>query len=832
MTDFLLAFPNISPPADFRFSYSLGTGYIHTHLRRNGVRSEHFLGNGSTNISDLVDAILQYKPKIMGFTCFDGSYYLIKVLSENLKLHRPDLPIIVGGPAPTFSDRLILEDCPEIDICVRGEGEVTALEIVNSLKNGTDLSSVLGVSYRDKGQIIRTPERPYPKKIDMFPSPYLENVIPPSYGEDVGLLTTRGCGYRCSFCLFAAMSGYKVRYHDIERLIAELKVITNAASSHKLDITVHDDSFAVNPRRVRKFCERLIAEGINEKLEFSAELRADTVSAELLKQMYQAGFRKIAFGLESGVPEILHRIAKVRTSPDSNNYKPEKAFLELVKDRVQQARDIGFLVELSIILGLPGETYEQGCETLEYVRSAHSDSYAHNYLEVRPGTSLYRDYQRYGIKAESTLAYGGLLGSLSRTFHTYDVGSVAPLENAFCGTQAPLLGNMLAGSYPDQSSIHPADVMFDHPTDPPPVKVLSCLSSKIGISTKAYLQLDHFSEAFYLEVRKNLVNARSPIFNMYYLRSQEDFRLTDGYRFESFPVYYDHIKVPFGNEIKPLADRNRQIVVLAVNTKEAVGSLISVADEAEKSGYYSLPSSLVGTSICIEDECRWSSSPCPALKLPKIIVGDNGTIRPCMHGEVIGTVADQKKELSEFIISCSSRAQKERGCETCPVSDTCSKCVYTHPVSPDEYCRIRKQYPHITNLTHLIRMIRNTEFEGLDGGPLVVPINNRSGDPLEHSRPTMFRNTLMPFQLGEQFFVFDSENLSVRPVSQTLYDLFQTCKTNKNERGVVDNLMQDYGVSLEDARSSLEDVTRLCGELGWLHTDATQWGSWTPEPPL
>jgi len=146
-------------------------------------------------------------------------------------MRRPDILIIAGGPTATFSDKYLLKDMPEIDICVRGEGEYTTFELIEHLKNNDGLSNIIsnikGVTYRKNGNIIRNQNRPFIKEIDIIPSPYLTGILKPedllNQNGEISILTSRGCVYRCTYCNFSAMSRHTIRYHSIDRVMSQCK---------------------------------------------------------------------------------------------------------------------------------------------------------------------------------------------------------------------------------------------------------------------------------------------------------------------------------------------------------------------------------------------------------------------------------------------------------------------------------------------------------------------------------------------------------------------------------------------------------------------------------
>ena len=191
MADIVFVFP--PAPDGTTFGYHLGAGYVRSYLQRHHIDSDQFVTHQERIFPDIVAGILEYNPRIVGFTCYDLNYPYVRLLSIALKKKNPLINVILGGPTATFSFREIMNHTPEIDICVRGEGEQTMLELLQ--KDFTDLESIRGIAFRSGNEIVSTPERPLisgEKKmaeLDVIPSPYLTGIIPPD--GTTGILTSR-----------------------------------------------------------------------------------------------------------------------------------------------------------------------------------------------------------------------------------------------------------------------------------------------------------------------------------------------------------------------------------------------------------------------------------------------------------------------------------------------------------------------------------------------------------------------------------------------------------------------------------------------------------------
>jgi len=244
-----------TPGIAFGAGYHLGVGYLRAYLEGVGVATDQLIDAAPVSLAALARKIVERNVGIIGFTCYDPTYYLIRELSAAIKLLAPDRTIVVGGPSATFSDELILSDAPAVDFCIRGEGEEAAEQLISAVNSGQDISDVSGLSYRHGGEIVRNVEN-VPRssrkdeELDSLPSPYLTGMIPPSEGWHIGVVSSRGCRYRCTFCNFASMTHHTVRLHSPERLVAELSLINHHTAKSAQSLSILGEPYSEVPLHI------------------------------------------------------------------------------------------------------------------------------------------------------------------------------------------------------------------------------------------------------------------------------------------------------------------------------------------------------------------------------------------------------------------------------------------------------------------------------------------------------------------------------------------------------------------------------------------------------
>ncbi len=426
-SDIVFVFPpSYGNPGVFR--QHLGVAYLRAALAQTGITTEQYCSEKPGCIDVVTKDILARKPGIVGFTVYDSNYPTALAIARRIKSQRPGVIVVLGGPTSTFSATELLKRTNVIDACLTGEAEETGPAILRRLLDGNDLAEgTPGLAFRRGDEVFCGPLPPLVGSqqqgsecsLDATPSPYLSGIL--SDGR-AGVLTGRGCTHHCQYCAFAALGRKTLRLHSIERVLAELESIAAIQKRERRHdvITIYDDTFTLLVPRAKALCRALIKRRLG--LSLSCITRADSIDEELFRLLREAGFVRLAFGLESAVPQVLRAAGKVRPPewPDPD-LTPEKAFVRKVRSSVVAAKKHGFIVGVSIILGLPTETIEQGAETLRYVRSLPIDDYMHNYLWLFPGTPLWDSRALYGLGCTVNK-----LGLSRTTRHAYDLHSLRP----------------------------------------------------------------------------------------------------------------------------------------------------------------------------------------------------------------------------------------------------------------------------------------------------------------------------------------------------------------------------------------------------------------------
>ncbi len=398
--DFLFVFPN-TPYGYYRgFTYHIGAARMIWNLRQNGFTAEQYCPQAFYTFMETARDILARQPRFVGFSCYDVHFPLIADIAAQLKQQSKDVKIVVGGPTAMFSDEVILTHYPQIDLCVRGEGEQTVLDLVS----GVPLNQIAGLSYTAEGMFHRNPDRSQMNEAELnrFPSVYAPGLIPLEYSPQIGLLTSTGCFYRCTYCHFSVLSGGHIRFFSDDHVLDEIEMIAHYWSSlggEDITIPILDEAFTVNKKRTLRLCRAI--EAMHLPISFTCGTRGDYIDEEILAALAAARVKALFFGLESGAPKILRNVRKavVKDTEDAE-YHTEHHFITSIRKNVKLAREAGFEVSVSAIFGLPGETEKEACQTLEVIKNL-GVPYMHNILQVYRGTQLWQEKEQYGIQTKN-----------------------------------------------------------------------------------------------------------------------------------------------------------------------------------------------------------------------------------------------------------------------------------------------------------------------------------------------------------------------------------------------------------------------------------------------
>ena len=373
----------ISPHQHMPFP-QLGLGYLAAVLEKNNYDVD-VIDCQALNIhyDEFKKRIGKRQPNIVGMTAITLTYKSALHLAELTKEIHPKCVTVLGGPHATFWDVEALQECPDLDVVVRREGEYTLLELVQRLESGKSFHDVIGTTTRKNGEIIRNPDRPYIENLDELPYParHLWPLEILRKVEDVFYLTTsRGCTFWCDFCEAVRMFGRRYRMRSPKNVVDEIEYLNKTYGGTQF--TFCDDAFTVDNARTEELCDEIIKR--NLKIIWNCGTRVDMVTKKLLIKMKEAGCASVWFGVESGAQEVLDEMHKgISTSQTLRT--------------VKWVRELGLTPVPNVLLGFPGETKETAWKTIKFAEKVSPDNLAFfNVATPLPGTPLYDRVKKNG----------------------------------------------------------------------------------------------------------------------------------------------------------------------------------------------------------------------------------------------------------------------------------------------------------------------------------------------------------------------------------------------------------------------------------------------------
>jgi radical SAM superfamily enzyme YgiQ (UPF0313 family) len=282
--------------------------------------------------------------------------------------------VILGGTHVTFEPDEALQYS---DYVVRGEAEETIVELLDALQTGGDLSGILGLSYRQNGEVHHNASRPLVKDLDRYPIPDFSLIQPPARRQGiVSVMTSRGCPYDCSFCSVTAFNGRAFRANSVERVLREVQLqIERWRPGH---LFFADDIFNFKPGRTKEIVRGLV--GTKRIPRWSAQVRHEIArDEELLELMHRARCDRVFVGFESINPQTLKLYNKRETVED-------------IVHAVKAFHSHNIKVHGMFVIGSDEDTVETIHATKEFVWKHDIDSIQFLILTPLPGS---RDYQAF-----------------------------------------------------------------------------------------------------------------------------------------------------------------------------------------------------------------------------------------------------------------------------------------------------------------------------------------------------------------------------------------------------------------------------------------------------
>ncbi len=351
----------------FQNQGNLGIGYLASTLRKNGYEVEVIDFEVDPDL--ILERVKFVDPVLVGFSLI-FQFYITKFSSliDKLRDGGIDCHFTMGGHFPSLSYAEALDNAPNLDSVVRFEGELTLLEMVETLHRDEDWRGIQGIAYRNnEGEIVSNTLRPLIENLDLLPLPDREFKPMSILGLDImPLIASRGCSRKCSFCsihtFYRAVPGKIVRLRKIKNVVDEMKMLYEERNS-KIFLFQDDDFPIVGPvwrRWTLDFVDELYRQDLVGKVIWKINCRADVVETELFETLRDAGLYLVYMGLESGSEEGLSVLNKGLSVEQNVN-------------AVNTLKSIGLMFQYGFMLFDPSTTFNSVRENLDFLRTITRD---------------------------------------------------------------------------------------------------------------------------------------------------------------------------------------------------------------------------------------------------------------------------------------------------------------------------------------------------------------------------------------------------------------------------------------------------------------------------
>lgn len=314
-------------------------------------------------IAENAEMVLATDPELVGFSATTSGFMEAIEIASYIRQRRPEIKIVFGNVHVSSLGAPVLEEFPEIDYLVIGEGEGALL----NLADGKALQEIGNLIYRDEqGKIIVNPRRDRILDLDELPFPAYEKLVgfPHAYHLPLfayekrygaTMITSRGCPYTCSFCdrtVFERL--YKT--NSAQYTYDHMKYLRDNFGVYH--INMYDDLFTAKKQRVMDLCDLLIENPLG--VQWNCAIRTGHTSDEMLVKLKLAGALMVSMGIESADPVMMARHKAGVT-------------LDAVRETVRQIHAAGLRAKGLFIFGMPGETPETVKTTSDFILSLELD---------------------------------------------------------------------------------------------------------------------------------------------------------------------------------------------------------------------------------------------------------------------------------------------------------------------------------------------------------------------------------------------------------------------------------------------------------------------------
>lgn len=338
------------------------------------------------NLLAILRDIYKQEPEIIGIACYIWNIDMTIALVGLIKKILPDTLIVLGGPEVSYDPEKIMQDCPDVDYIIQGEGENTlrlllqALTVARQKLTIPELDLICGIIYRDaQDEVVVTGGAQVVDFLDDIPFPYIDSEMSMLKDKILYYESSRGCPFHCQYCLSSVTRG--VRFHNLERVYADLAFFI----SHKVkQVKFVDRTFNAKRDHYLPIMQFLAQQEGTTNFHF--EIAVDLLDDEVIDFLssVQVGRFQFEIGIQSTYEPALQAIQR------KNQW--DKIVHNV--NRLRQGKNIH--LHLDLIAGLPEESYWQFGQSFNDVYHLRPHMIQLGFLKLLKGSGIRRQAKQYG----------------------------------------------------------------------------------------------------------------------------------------------------------------------------------------------------------------------------------------------------------------------------------------------------------------------------------------------------------------------------------------------------------------------------------------------------
>lgn len=361
----------------------LGPLYIASCLREAGFQPGLFDGTHAPGLDAFVHALESQRPPVVGIYATVVSRHIALRMAAAAK--RRGIAVVAGGPDPSAAPEAYLKD-GSVDVVCRGEGEVTAVNLVRHYLEDTpsDLHDIRGLSFRANGEVVHTEDQPYVEDLDEVPFPARDLMDWEAYRattrryhgvSQLTVMTARGCPFQCTWCC-KPIFGARYRHRSAKNVVREMLELKKHYQPGMIRFA--DDILTINRRKFLALADEIEAQ--DAQIPFECLTRVDLVDDEILERLKDIGCLRILYGVETGSQRVLDAMKK--------GTKVEQVHRISRLTRAKGIEQYWFL-----IYGYPPEDIHDLRLTVDMVRRLEPDDFGVTIAYPLPQTEFYGTVQ-------------------------------------------------------------------------------------------------------------------------------------------------------------------------------------------------------------------------------------------------------------------------------------------------------------------------------------------------------------------------------------------------------------------------------------------------------